>query len=213
MQPYTFFQCLFLLVLRAGKTVRETKPPLKGYVAGSATHIFYERLPYRWHNGGALQCRNENKGSKARQIRRLILFHTVHWPTMLNRLLSLWSINEKMYGFMAPTQQRAELNSLSFLLPWAAAQLKQGRYYPPLESYLVWLRHTYLCLKCVSLSLNHSGQTAHQLTPSNVRSLQSLFNTKKIKKLTKSPPSVGMRTFISEDLALTISQSKEFLLR
>lgn len=29
----------------------------------------------------------------------------------------------------------------------------------------------------------------------------------------KSPPSVGMRTFISEDLALTISQSKEFLLR
>lgn len=31
--------------------------------------------------------------------------------------------------------------------------------------------------------------------------------------LTKSPPSVGIRTFISDDLALTISQSREFLLR
>jgi hypothetical protein len=36
---------------------------------------------------------------------------------------------------------------------------------------------------------------------------------RKGRKLTKSPPSVGMRTFISEDLALTISQSREFLLR
>lgn len=31
--------------------------------------------------------------------------------------------------------------------------------------------------------------------------------------LTKSPPSAGIRTFISDDLALTISQSREFLLR
>lgn len=54
-------------------------------------------------------------------------------------------------------------------------------------------------------------------TSLKAESLQSLLfldqTTKEVKKLTKSPPSVGMRTFISEDLALTISQSREFLLR
>lgn len=118
-----------------------------------------------------------------------------------------------MYSLIAPTQQGAMTQSLSFLPP----KLLNLRQTPPSSGALLCgAASRFPVLEVCAAGFDPSAQKVYQLALSNVRSLQSLLfldHSKKIRKLTKSPPSVGMRIFISEDLALTISQSREFLLR
>lgn len=185
--------------LKVSRLQREMNPLPKRYV-----HVMGSTLPYTTTSPtNTVKEHCKNKGSKARQT-GLNLLATLRWAAMLN-----CKAPENVCGFMAPVQHSTVTRSHSFFLnpihftTLSICPTKQSRNHLLLELYPVGLPHTPVCLRCTECPSISFPQCKKS----------SVLYYQEIKKLTKSPPSVGMRTFISEDLALTISQSREFLLR